>query len=154
GGLAGYGKALASGDVGSVELVQAALDAIDASQPHLNAFRHLRAQAALDEAALADESRAAGDRRPLLGGPIPIKDDADIAGLPTTFGTRCARPPARRNCEMVNRLRAAGAIIVGKAHSSELGQWPLTGNPELGHTHNPWRQGYTPGGSSGGSAAA
>lgn len=55
---------------------------------------------------------------------------------------------------MVRRLKEAGAIIVGKTHSAELGQWPLTGGGKIGHTHNPWKQGRTAGGSSGGSSAA
>lgn len=153
-GLIAQAEALSTGSVGSAELVDEALAAIQASQNSLNCFRHLRAKAAREEAAEADRRLAAGEQLALLGVPIAMKDEMDIEGLPTTFGTACHAEPATADCEMVRRLKAAGAIIVGKTHSSELGQWPLTGGPELGHVHNPWKQDYTPGGSSGGSSAA
>lgn len=146
--------ALNDGTVTATTLVGDALGRIAASQDTLNAFRIVRADHALQEAEAADRRRAAGETAPLLGVPIAIKDDVDFEGLPTAFGTACECEPAPADAEMVRRLRAAGAIIVGKTHSSELGQWPLTGGPALGHTHNPWKRGITPGGSSGGSAAA
>ncbi|MFE8070019.1 amidase [Marinobacteraceae bacterium S3BR75-40.1] len=145
---------LENGAVTAVRLTEQALARIAATQPTLNAFRVIRGEDALEEAAMADRRLAAGERLPLLGIPIAIKDEVDLAGYPTAFGTRCRPEPAREDCEMVRRLKAAGAIIVGKAHSSELGQWPLTGGPDIGHTHNPWQRGRTAGGSSGGSAAA
>lgn len=147
-------QALARGETTSVELVDQALERINACQSTLNAFRILRDEAARDEAETADKCRVAGEPLPLLGAPIAMKDEMDIAGLPTAFGSLCEREPARTDAEMVRRLRAAGAVIVGKTHSSELGQWPLTGGPALGHTHSAWKQGFTPGGSSGGSSAA
>lgn len=146
--------ALDEGSVTATTLVGEAIERIEASQSTLNAFRIVRGEAALREAETADRRRAAGDSAPLLGVPIAIKDDVDFGGLPTAFGTPCDCAPAPADAEMVRRLRTAGAIIVGKTHSSELGQWPLTGGPELGHTHNPWQRNITPGGSSGGSAAA
>ncbi|RDH79906.1 amidase [Mycolicibacterium moriokaense] len=145
---------LASGDVTSVELTRQSLDAIEASQPTLNAFRVVMRKQALAGAARADRRRAAGDQGPLLGVPIAIKDDVDIAGEPTRFGSAGRVPSATADAEVVRRLRAAGAVIVGKTNTCELGQWPFTSGPAFGHTRNPWSRNHTPGGSSGGSAAA
>jgi amidase len=86
--------------------------------------------------------------------PVAIKDDVDLAGEPTAFGCAGDFPPATRDCGMVAVLKAAGAVIVGKTNSPELGQWPFTEGRAFGVTRNPWRPEYTPGGSSGGSAAA
>lgn len=153
-GLQAQAEALRAGSVTAAELVGQTIEAIESSQDTLNCFRIVRGEAARAEADEADRRLAAGERLPLLGVPVAMKDEMDFAGLPTAFGTGCHREPATADCEMVRRLKAAGAIIVGKTHSSELGQWPLTGGPELGHVHNPWKRGYTPGGSSGGSSAA
>ncbi|HET8994808.1 MAG TPA: amidase [Rhodococcus sp. (in: high G+C Gram-positive bacteria)] len=152
-GLADTAAALGKGTT-SVELVRAALDRIDASRSTLNAFRVVRREAALAEAAEADRRRAAGERTPLLGVPIAVKDDTDIAGETTAFGCTGDFPVRQHDAEVVRRLREAGAVIVGKTHSSEVGQWPLTGNATYGYTRNPWSREHTPGGSSGGSAAA
>ena len=145
---------LASGAVTSVELVRRALHAIDASQSTLNAFRVVFTESALVSAVEADRRRAAGGHAPLLGIPIAIKDDTDIAGIPTAFGTSGYVEPAGADAELVRRLRVAGAVIVGKTNTCELGQWPFTSGPGFGHTRNPWSRRHTPGGSSGGSAAA
>lgn len=153
-GLADGAHALAQGLTTSVEQVSAALRRIEASQDALNAFRHLRAEAALTEAAEADRRLAAGERLPLLGVPVAVKDDTDVAGMPTYFGCGGDLPPATADSEAVRRLRAAGAVIVGKTNSCELGQWPFTEGSAFGVTRNPWNTAYTPGGSSGGSAAA
>ncbi|CAD5926518.1 protein of unknown function [Streptomyces sp. KY70] len=153
-GLAESARRLADSTTTSTALVADALARIEAAQPTLNAFRHLRADAALAEAAEADRSLAAGERLPLLGVPVAVKDDTDVAGLPTHFGCDGERPPATTDSEAVRRLRAAGAVIVGKTNSCELGQWPFTEGPAFGATRNPWNTAHTPGGSSGGSAAA
>jgi len=145
---------LASGSVTSDELVRRSLDAITASQPALNAFRVVLADQALADAAAADRKRAAGQSLPLLGIPIAVKDDVDIKGVPTRFGTDGTIRPALEDSEVVRRLKAAGAVIVGKTNTCELGQWPFTSGPGFGHTRNPWSREHTPGGSSGGSAAA
>lgn len=145
---------LASREVTSVELVRRALHAIDASQPTLNAFRVVLTKSALADAIAADRRRAAGDEAPLLGIPIAVKDDVDVAGVPTSFGTAGRIQPAAQDSEVVRRLKAAGAVIVGKTNTCELGQWPFTSGPAFGHTRNPWSRKHTPGGSSGGSAAA
>ncbi|GFG75384.1 amidase [Mycobacterium botniense] len=145
---------LANGEVTSEELVRRSLNAIDASQPTLNAFRVVLTESALADAAEADRRRAAGDTAPLLGIPIAVKDDVDIAGVPTAFGTNGYVAPAAADSEVVRRLKAAGAVIVGKTNTCELGQWPFTSGPGFGYTRNPWSPQHTPGGSSGGSAAA
>lgn len=153
-GLARRAADLAAGAVTSVALVRATLERIDATQGTLNAFKRVRGEAALEEAALADRRLAAGERRPLLGVPVAVKDDTDVAGEPTAFGCAGDFPPATADSEAVRRLRAAGAVVVGKTNSCELGQWPFTEGPAFGETRNPWNLDHTPGGSSGGSAAA
>jgi amidase len=145
---------LASGRVTSADLVTTSLAAIEASQSTLNAFRVVLTDRALADAAEADHKRAAGQRLPLLGIPIAVKDDVDVAGVPTRFGTSADVAPATADAEVVRRLRRAGAVIVGKTNTCELGQWPFTSGPAFGYTRNPWSAEHTPGGSSGGSAAA
>jgi len=154
GGLCAQAEALAAGEVTATELVTAALRRIEASQPALNAFRVIRAGAALEEAAVADQRLAGGERLPLLGVPVAVKDDTDLAGECTMYG--CAGEFAAKDvdAEVVRRLRAAGAVIVGKTHTSEFGQWPFAESATHGATRNPWRLDVTPGGSSAGSAAA
>lgn len=153
-GLAESARALAAGEVTSRALVEDALARIGATQNTLNAFRIVRTEAALAEAAAADEELAAGVRRPLLGVPVAVKDDMDVAGEPTAFGCPGEFPPVAEDGEAVRRLRAAGAVVVGKTNTCELGQWPFTEGPAFGATRNPWSTEHTPGGSSGGSAAA
>jgi amidase len=140
--------------VTSDTLVRRSLHAIGASQSTLNAFRVVFNESALAAAAEADRRRAAGDTALLLGIPIAVKDDVDVAGFPTAFGTEGQVRPATHDAEVVRRLKAAGAVIVGKTNTCELGQWPFTSGPGFGHTRNPWSRRHTPGGSSGGSAAA
>ncbi|UUN30179.1 amidase [Streptomyces sp. FIT100] len=153
-GLAEQARMLREGQVTARELVAASLKRIEASQPVLNAFRHVRTEDALAEADAADRRLAAGERLPLLGVPVAVKDDTDVAGLPTLFGCRGEIAPATADGEPVRRLRAAGAVVVGKTNACELGQWPFTEGPAFGATRNPWSPAHTPGGSSGGSAAA
>jgi amidase len=146
--------ALAGGRVSSTQLVEQAFEHIETTQSTLNAFRVVRAEAARAEAAEADRRIAAGERLPLLGVPVAIKDDVDLAEHPTSFG--CAGPFAAKSedCEMVRRLREAGAVIVGKTNTPEVGLYPFTEGSAFGATRNPWSLDHTPGGSSGGSAAA
>ncbi|MFF3766420.1 amidase [Streptomyces sp. NPDC001922] len=153
-GLAEQARALARGEVSSRELVERSLARIEAAQPTLNAFRRIRAEAALAEAEAADRRLAAGERAPLLGVPVAVKDDMDVAGEPTAFGCPGEFPVKAEDGEAARRLRAAGAVIVGKTNTPELGQWPFTEGPAFGDTRNPWNTGHTPGGSSGGTAAA
>ncbi|MFG2223233.1 amidase [Streptomyces sp. NPDC048644] len=153
-GLAEQAAALAAGQVSSAALVRRSLARIEATGHTVNAFRRVRAEAATAEADDADRRLAAGERLPLLGVPVAVKDDTDVAGEPTAFGCAGDFPPKTRDAEAVRRLRAAGAIVVGKTNACELGQWPFTEGPAFGDTRNPWHLGHTPGGSSGGSAAA
>src|SRR3954452_15809747 len=102
---------LAAGTVTSDELVRRSLDAIEASQSTLNAFRVVLRAQALADAAEADRKRAAGNELPLLGIPIAVKDDVDVKGVPTRFGTDGHVRDAERDSEVVRRLRAAGAVI-------------------------------------------
>jgi len=138
--------ALAEGRVSSARLVRQALDRIDATQSTLNAFRVVRAGAAEAEAVEADRRIAEGERLPLLGVPVAIKDDVDLAEHPTSFG--CSGPFAAKaeDCEMVRRLRAAGAVIVGKTNTPEIGLYPFTEGSAFGATRNPWSLDHTPGG--------
>ncbi|MFI9833112.1 amidase [Streptomyces sp. NPDC051913] len=153
-GLVETARALADGAVTSRTLVERTLARIEADQGSLNAFRIVRTEAALAEADAADKELAAGMRRPLLGVPVAVKDDMDVAGEPTAFGCQGEFPPVTEDGEAVRRLRAAGAVVVGKTNTCEFGQWPFTEGPAFGATRNPWSADHTPGGSSGGSAAA
>jgi len=145
---------LAGGELGAVELLDSTLRGIEASQSSLNAFRLLCPEGAREDAREAERCLAAGQRLPLLGVPIAIKDDMDLAGEPTAFGCQGEFEPCGADGEVARRLRAAGAVIVGKTNTPEIGQWPFTEGPAFGATRNPWSPAHSPGGSSGGSAAA
>jgi amidase len=153
-GLRAQAGRLAAGETTSVALTRAALDRAEATQPTLNAFRRLRREAAMLEAKSADERLAIGERLPLLGVPVAIKDDMDLAGEPTAFGCAGDYPVITEDGVLVRQLRAAGAVIVGKTNTPEFGLWPVTEGAAFGVTRNPWHLDHTPGGSSGGSAAA
>ncbi|HWM09578.1 MAG TPA: amidase [Solirubrobacteraceae bacterium] len=153
-GLRRQSELVATGDVSSRELVELSLSRIDATRDTLQAFRCVRHEAALAEAEHADRRRAAGERRPLLGVPVAIKDDMDLAGETTAFGCAGSFEPKTVDGELARRFRAAGAVIVGKTNTPEIGQWPFTEGPAFGATRNPWSKAHSPGGSSGGSAAA
>lgn len=153
-GLCEQVDALRTGATSAVELVERSLSDIERTQPTLNAFRVVCTDSALAEAELADERLERGERGALLGVPIAIKDDVDLAGHPTRFGCAGEFPPAGADCELVHRLRAAGAVIVGKTNTPEVGLYPFTEGDAFGATRNPWSLAHTPGGSSGGSAAA
>lgn len=153
-GLAELTEQLAAGELGAVELLDSTLERIEASQATLNAFRLLRPEAARAEALDAERRLRAGERLPLLGVPIAVKDDVDLAGEPTAFGCPGDFEPAPGDSAVVARLKAAGAVIVGKTNAPEIGIWPFTEGPAFGTTRNPWRLDHSPGGSSGGAAAA
>jgi amidase len=85
---------------------------------------------------------------------VAIKEEIDVAGCVTTFGGRANSTPVAADGEVVRRLRAAGAVIIGKTRMPEFGAWPYTESVDGGHTRNPWEPGHTPGGSSGGTAVA
>jgi amidase len=153
-GLATQARLLAGRKLSSRELTELCLQRIAASQPTLNAFRVVFEEDALREADRADERLAAGDGAPLLGVPMAIKDDVDVAGHSTPFGCGGEHPVAGADAEVVRRLRSAGAIVIGKTNAPEVGQWPFSESPAFGATRNPWSAEHTPGGSSGGAAAA
>ncbi|MBF6331986.1 amidase [Nocardia transvalensis] len=146
--------ALTSGELSAAELIDATVDAIDRASA-LGAFTTVLRDEARGEAAERDRQRVSGEPLgPLHGIPVAVKEEIDVAGATTTFGTRANHTPARADAEVVRRLRAAGAVIVGKTAMSEFGQWPFTESSTYGVTRNPWDPTRSPGGSSGGSAAA
>ena len=143
-------------DVSPVEVMDATLARIERVNPRLNAFVALRAEAAREEARALEGRIARGeDPGPLAGVPFGVKDLEDLAGLPTTHGSVPFRHHAAgRDSTQVARLRQAGAIAVGKTNTPEFGYTAFTKNRVFGVTRNPWNLSRTPGGSSGGSAAA
>jgi len=153
-GLEGQAELVRKGEVSSQELVELHLERIERHDPVLNAFRIVLAEKALAEARQADGRRKAGDDRPLLGVPIAVKDDTDVAGEETRWGTRANPGVKTADAEIVRRLRSAGAVIVGKTNVPELTIHPFTETLVEGITRNPWDTERVPGGSSGGSAAA
>ncbi|HEV2820635.1 MAG TPA: amidase family protein, partial [Solirubrobacteraceae bacterium] len=153
-GVARHAALVRDGEASPRELVELSLRRIAALDPQLNAFRTV-----LTEQALADADRAgsvaAEDRGPLHGVPVAIKDDQAVKGQPLTLGTGAhGGEPQPADSEIVRRLRAAGAIVVGITRVPELTQWPFTETATGGITRNPWDLNRTPGGSSGGSGAA
>jgi Asp-tRNA(Asn)/Glu-tRNA(Gln) amidotransferase A subunit family amidase len=141
-----------SGSVSSTELVEAHLAQIERRNPHLNAFTMLFADQARASARRADQGLKAGA---LHGIPLTVKDSFDVAGVPTRIGSYFApEAPAAEDSAVVARLRKEGAIILGKTNTPELLASYETDNFLTGRTNNPWDLERTPGGSSGGEAAA
>ena len=143
-----------AGEVSPRELVELYVERIRRTDPELNAFRIVYEERALAEAEQAAGRLRAGDGRPLLGVPVAVKDNFDVAGDVTTHGTNAYGEPARSDSELVRRLRAAGAIVLGRTHMPELAIFPITESLAWGATRNPWSRDHSPGGSSGGSGAA
>jgi len=153
-GAARQAEMVRSGEVSPTELVQLHLDRIARIDPQLNAFRKVLAEKALLEAQQAEARLKAGEERPLLGVPIAIKDEVAVAGEVRTFGTDAFDEPATEDCEMVRRLREAGAIVIGLTLLPEMAICGFTESATYGVTRNPWDLQRSPAGSSGGSAAA
>jgi aspartyl-tRNA(Asn)/glutamyl-tRNA(Gln) amidotransferase subunit A len=152
-------RLIREGELSSVELTQACLVAIEKENDSLNAFVFLDDTSALASAREVDRVVLEGhadELGPLAGVPFGVKDLEDCAGMPTTRGSHWfAHGPAKSTDSIhVARLRRAGAIPLGKTATPEFGAWAYTASPLLGVTRNPWDLGRTPGGSSGGSAAA
>jgi amidase len=154
-GVARLGELLGAGRVTPRELAEFFLARIERLNPMLRAFISVRAEAALVEADAALRRLAAGERGALLGVPIAVKDNVDVAGEVTTHGSGGQPVAATADSDVVRRLRAAGAVILGKTALCELAAYGhFTGSAAHGVTRNPWNLDRSPGGSSGGSAAA
>ena len=139
------------------ELAQGALDRIEELNGRINAFTVVDAEAALEAAGSIDGRIARGDDVGELAGiPIGVKDLEDAAGFRTSHGSplHAEDGPAKRDSVLVARLRAAGCVVMGKTNTPELGWKGETDNALFGATRNPWNVAHSPGGSSGGSAAA
>ena len=140
-----------SGEVTSTELVSAALERIEQLEPTLNAFVHVDSDAALAAAAAIE----ANDSRPFAGVPIAMKDTTPVAGMPYTLGSDMFGDfVAPHDSFVTRRIRDAGFVLVGKTNMPELGILPVSEPRRFGPARNPWDTDRTPGGSSGGSAAA
>jgi aspartyl-tRNA(Asn)/glutamyl-tRNA(Gln) amidotransferase subunit A len=144
-------EAIGNRELTPLELTSACLELIEASDPVLRAFITLDAGGALDQArALTEEIARSGPRSPLHGIPVGIKDLIDVAGMPTTAASRVLRDNiAGSDAPVISRLRAAGAVVLGKTNTQEFAYGVVT-RP----TCNPWNTDRIPGGSSGGSAVA
>ncbi len=146
---------LRSGQITSEEATRSVLERIEAVDPQVKAYITVCAEEALDAARQADEARARGKEAPLLGCPISIKDVICTQGIRTTCGSKMLEnfiPPY--DATVVERLKAAGAVIVGKTNMDEFAMGSSTENSAFFPTANPWDLSRIPGGSSGGSAAA
>jgi aspartyl-tRNA(Asn)/glutamyl-tRNA(Gln) amidotransferase subunit A len=149
--------AYAAGTLSATEVTKAVLERIDAVNPHLNAFAVLSPEMALADAARADDDLARGVSKPLLGIPVTIKDAYDLVGFKTETGSNWLAGTtgvATEDNVVVQRLRDAGAIVLGKTTTSEMAWSGLSYSPRTGVTHNPWAKGLNAGASSAGAAVA
>ena len=156
GGAAALALALARGEISSEDATRAFLARIEARDASLRAFLRVMREEALAAARAADARRRAGTARgPLDGVPVAVKDNIDVAGVPTSGGIGHYRDSvAREDAFVVRRLREAGAVILGKLNLHEAALGATGDNPWFGRCENPHRAGYTPGGSSSGSGAS
>lgn len=154
--IAELGRALARGETSSEELTRAYLARIERYGERLNAYLRVFTDEAVQAARASDRERASGKEiGPLHGIPFALKDIIDIRGYPTTAGgVLLPDEPAVADAEVTRRLRAAGAVLLGKLNLHEYAWGGTNANVHYGNAYNPWKQGYSPGGSSGGSAAA
>ncbi|MEM8925191.1 MAG: amidase family protein [Actinomycetota bacterium] len=154
--LAELAAMLGKGEVSARELITAALDRIERLDPVYNAFVAVDGEQALAEADAIDRRRARVEPMPRLAGiPLAVKDLEDAAGFPTRYGSvLSSEEPAEGDSVLVARLRRAGCVVIGKTTTPEYGHKGVTESPLSGTTANPWNLERSPGGSSGGSAAA
>jgi len=145
-----------SGQISARELTEAALQNIDQIDGTINSFCAVNADQAIAEADAVDQRISKGESLPLAGIPIGVKDLEDARGFVTTYGSalHADDPVAEEDSELVSRLKRAGCIVLGKTNTPEFGHKGKTDNLPFGTTRNPWNLNYTPGGSSGGTAAA
>ena len=149
-------EAIRTGEASAVEVTQAHLDRISSVDDRVHAFLYVDAEAAIDSARSVDAKRSAGEvLGPLAGVPLALKDVLTMRGVPTTCGSRMLenwRPPY--DSSVVERLRAADIVILGKTNMDEFAMGSSTEHSAYGPSHNPWDLDRIPGGSGGGSAAA
>ncbi len=144
---------IGAGRTTASEVVEQTLSRIADRDGGLNAFSVVLGDRARADAAERD-ARPEGERGALHGVPVAVKEELDVAGCVTTFGGEANTTPVAADSELVRRLRAAGAVVVGKTTMPEFGAYPYTESSSRGLTRNPWDRTRTPGGSSGGTAAA
>lgn len=149
-------RLLEARDVSSEEIVRAHLDKIEAVDARVRAFTTVLRDEALASARRADDERRRGEARgPLHGMPVSVKESLDVAGHASTLGAPSRRGQiAKEDSAIVRALRDAGAVIIGRTNVSQLLLFHESRNPIFGQTSNPWSAAHTPGGSSGGEAAA
>jgi len=146
-------RAVRRGDASATAVVADHLDHIRTADPVLRAFREIRAAEAAAEAEIVDDQPGLGSL-PLAGVPIAVKENTQLTGVPTWYGSAAVRAAvAEADHEVVRRLRGAGAVVVGTTRMPELGVFGTTDDADA-VTRNPWRSDRSPGGSSGGAAAA
>src|SRR6185503_16616131 len=148
-------RGVLAGEMSAVEVIEAALARVAEVNPQLNAIVTLN-ERALDDARALEQRIVRGDAvGPLAGIPVGIKDVTQVAGLRTTFGSPLYRDHvSSEDALVVQRLRAAGAIVLGKTNTPEFAAGGNTWNDVFGRTRNPWNPERSAGGSTGGGAAA
>jgi amidase len=135
-GAAEQARLVVAGEVSARELVDATLRRIETVDPLVHAYLAVFAEQALQRAAELDELPRAA-RGVLHGVPVAVKDDTDVAGATTTFGTAGHGPPRDADAVVVARLREAGAVVIGKTCVPEMNAWPWTSSKTWGTTKNP-----------------